>query len=179
MLSGVVRNISAILFIFSCLLSPSLFGTIPTEDAFPFVASFTPFLSIILPLIALLLDTFTLSVSFKFGKIKFEDQLILYVFSFFVKTAVLSKLISPPEVFILVVYWTFALLVPSLLIPFTVICIFAISIPEYIFLFLLMKSSSEILDLLSSSSIWYISSYFSSLIFATYSSKYCAGLLEK
>ena len=95
--SGVVSSNSAILAITSSLFS-NFPGTIPTEDAVPFPASTRPFLSRISPLFACVVETLTLSVEAKFGKISESSQTNLYPSSPSRKNASFSKLISPATV---------------------------------------------------------------------------------
>ena len=123
-------NNSAILFILSVLFSPSFPGTIPTEDILPFVASSFPFLSSILPLIAFDVETLTLSVTFRFGKIIFEDQSIFNLLSFLMIFDLFSNDIFCPDTFILVIYVIAYFFEDSFSIFFISIFKFDISIPS-------------------------------------------------
>ena len=95
--SGVISTSSAICAIASSLFS-NLPGTIPTEDAVPFPARTRPFLSRISPRSACVVETLTLSVDARFGKIRESSQTNLYPSSSFRKSALFSKLIVPATV---------------------------------------------------------------------------------
>ena len=77
--STVIFSNSAILLISASLVCSFILpGTSPICEAVPFVAKYSPFLSNILPLSASIVLTLTLSLLFKLGNIKLDDQFILY-----------------------------------------------------------------------------------------------------
>ena len=84
--------------IFSSLASPSFPGTIPTDAILPSSANATLFLSKILPLLALIVDTLTLSLSPNCGNIMLDDHFNFNSLFSFTTFAVLLNSTSPADV---------------------------------------------------------------------------------